>query len=343
MRTLRAIEHVRRGVALLIVLATLMVAITAATILLVAAADVRVQRDFAHDELIAQNLLAAVETPIQAWLENESAQVVLPPDVRMPAVNVLHDCWKIEITSPSGESDHANNEIEVEIIITAFDQYGMVPMRLARSGAPLRLSLPAEVLLRLDALQLPPESDPTPLGLDLFNSALTDDDADVPVFTRATSADSVVFGDAPADDFSRRMPGATADIALGGLVATHNHDPVRININTAPLLLVGAALRAAGTSGLEQIVESRRKGKSASAGRERAKRETSDSIEARSIPQIVTASDRWSFRIDLHVWGVGGAGGLWHSWWATYAPAPDDPDTPQRETWGCVQRLPITQ
>ncbi len=337
MRTLRATEHVRHGVALLIVLATLMVAITAATILLAAAADVRVQRDFAHDELIAQNLLAAVETPIQAWLENESAQVVLPPDVRMPAVNVLHDCWKIEITSHSGESDHANNEIEVEITITAFDQYGMVPMRLARSGSPLRLSLPTEVLLRLDALQLPPESDPTPLGLDLFNSELTDGDAEVHVFPRAAAADPVVFGNAPANDFARGTPAATAKVALGGLVATHNHDPVRINVNTAPLPLVGAALRAAGTSGLEPIVESRRKGQSASAGQQRANRETSDSVEARSIPQIVTVSDSWAFRIDLHV------GRLKRSWWAMYVPTPDNPDTPQRETWGCVQRLPITQ
>jgi hypothetical protein len=317
-------RRTRRGAALLIVLATLMVTMAAATILLSAAADVRLQRHLAEAELLADDALQAAEAPIQHWLDRESAKIVLPVDAAVPAITVVNDRW----TFPRRHEN--DKQLEIELTITAFDQRGMVPMRLARSGSPLRLSLPSDVLAQLDMARLPPESDPAPLGLDLLTS---DAEVGFDVFPRLPPSPVRRFGDASAED--EPTSAAPAPLAIGALVATHNFDPVRINANTAPMPLVEAALRLAGRGGLEQIVAARAAGKLTNPGeRTNAARDSDDS--AGSIPQIVASSDCWAFRIDVHV------ALLRRSWWAIYAPGRDDPNTPQRETWRCVQRLPIT-
>jgi hypothetical protein len=152
-------RRIRRGAALLIVLAMLMVSMTAATILLSTAADVHAHRRLARCESTASDLLDAADAPIQHWLEHESSTVILPPDVTVPEVPVLHDSW-----------DDEDDTGTIQMTITAFDQLGMVPMQTARSGSPRRLTLPTNVTSVLDRLELPPASDTTPLGLDLVEA-----------------------------------------------------------------------------------------------------------------------------------------------------------------------------
>lgn len=301
----------RRGAALLVVLGVLLVSTTAATILLATAANVRAHRQLAHSESIAFDVLHASEAPIQHWLESKSSKVVLPPDVVVPAVPVLNDRW-------------VSAEDTIELVITAFDQLGMAPLQVARSGSPLRLALPMEVAMLVDRLDLPPPSEPTPLGLDIVTPAIMAVDED--------TSTVAVFPQVPMGGRGRGQ----ADIAVGGLVATHNREPIRININTSPRPLLEAALRAGGRGGLDSILASRSEGTIAVVAEEdqtpARNSETGNEILA---PQLVTVSDSWSFRIDITI------GRLKRSWWNVYQPGPDDPETPQQERWRCVQRLPI--
>ena len=91
--------------------------------------------------------------------------------------------------------------------------------------------------------------------------------------------------------------------------------------------LVEAAMRLAGRGGLEQIVAARKIGKPANAGSQIAPTKSGEKF----IPQIVSSSTCWSFRIDIHV------DVLWRSWWATYK------INNNTGKWECVQRLAITE
>lgn len=346
-------DSARRGVALLIVLAVLMITLTATSIIMSAAANASASRRLAQADHIAIDLLAAAEEPIQWWLKNESDKVILPlpPTVLEPAVAVLDDSFTL--AARLIDDDEASGESPVvQITITAFDQRGMVPMQLARSGSPLRLSLPTEVLQLLDAADLPPASGTldVQLGLDLFSRAI-DDYPDVAIFPSAVAggANRRPFG---AQD-AARLP------ALGGLVATHNRGtPVRINICTAPMPLVEAACRLAGRGDIDQIVAARTAGKRPDVPQLFDRAQSGEA--ASSIPSIVTTTDCWSFRIDLTV------NGLKQSWWSTYtrgrppaplpAPRPPTPTlghpsqirtraiTPRKDhDWTCVQRLAIDE
>jgi hypothetical protein len=106
-------------------------------------------------------------------------------------------------------------------------------------------------------------------------------------------------------------------------VGTHHSG--RININTAPIELVEAALRLAGRGGLEQIVAARSEG-----------RLTSGTALARvtkpgeNAPRISATSTAWAFRIDIRV------GPLRRSWWSVYVKQ-------RSNRWECGQRLAIPE
>jgi hypothetical protein len=289
--TPRTISY-RRGAALLIVLATLILTMTAMTILAQASASIYSGRTIDRCGRIADDLLTAADAPIQAWLRDESSKVSLPTDAQTPSMAVLHDVWMID-------------GVEQALTITAYDQLGMVPVEAVRSGTPLRLTLSTEVIRAVDSLKDLSPSSKSPLGLDLF--ARSDDSRTVPVFPHmATGADRAA--------------------AIGELIATHNSAPPRLNVNTAPMALVEAAMRLAGRGGTEQVMAARKAGKFATVG----SASSPVSAEAKFVPQIVSSSTCWSFRIDVRV------GPLWRSWWATYEPG-------ESGKWKCVQRLAITE
>ena len=303
-------RHSRSGAALLIVLGVLVVSTTATTILLSAATNAKARRNLDQCEALAFDMLDAVEAPIQHWLAHDSGKVTLPPDVRTPAVSVLQDQW-------SGAGD-----LTVNLEITAFDQLGMVPMQVARSGSPLRLAWPANIASVIDNVELPPVSDPTPLGLDLVQAAMSSSDENwsIDLFPPSSS-----------------QPQDTMGAGVGATVATHNREPIRININTAPRALLESALRLGGRGGLQAILSARADGRSGPLD-SAPLADGPGAVEANStMPRLVTSSDCWSFRIDIAV------GTLRRSWWAIYQPGPDDPTTPLTERWRCIQRLPIDQ
>ena len=309
---------IRRGAALLIVLAALILTVTASVSLARLASTTKMQRTLDRAAILADDLLRATKAPIIAWLENESAQVVLPPEVESPRAKVLHDTW-------------SDGKVAYEVDITAWDQCGMVPIQLARSGSPLRLALPAHIRRALDQVKIKPNEPP---GLDLFLGRVISTDGDMSVFPRSLPTQPLVFKDPVAqsaiqqsvdDGPSQADPPAASTVpAIGALVATHSGGGGRINVNTAPPDVVKHALRAAGRGGLDLVLAARAEGRSVSLGDLRV-----SSSSSRAAPQIVGSSSAWSFRIDVQV------GPLRRSWWAVYVKS--------RSTWECVQRLAIAQ
>ncbi len=304
----------RRGAALLIVLATLILVVGASVTIAAAASTNRLARKLARQTLVADDLLRAAEAPIMAWLEAESQKVVLPPHAAAPQVEVLHDVFAIDAT-------------RYELHITAWDQCGMVPVGAARSGSPLRLALPAEVRQCLDRLTIPEGVVP---GLDFFLPVVEPGGA-LSVFAVPADTDPLRFaasgGDVlpePAPASAHGPPETTSErLAIGSCAATHN--PGLINVNTAPAEVLEAALRSAGRGGLDQILAARAEGRLApTAGQPQL------GVASRGAPQPVATSPGWAMRIDIAV------GALHRSWWAVYTKSAST-------QWECVQRLAIPE
>jgi len=245
-------------------------------------------------------LLRSVEAPIQHWLEEHSRDVVLPPDAASPRVLVLNDVIE-------------RDDLTIEIRITAFDQLGMAPLVLLRGGSPLRLALTDDMRRFVDAVHPPNGS---PLGVDQFIS----------------------FGhDQALRVFPTAQDGEIA--AIGELINTHEDLPARININTAPALLLAHALRVAGRSDGAMITNARTEGRQASI----ASGSRSGQIDSGDV-LLVAASDLWSFKIDVSIDGVR------RSWWCVYQHQTSrtlDRDRRSSQNgasrWLCVQRLLITE
>ena len=312
----------RHGAALLIVLATLVMVVTATVGVARMASTTKSHRLIAERTMIADDLLDVAERPILDWLARESTEVVLPPDVTTPVVTVLHDVWQ-------------DQGARYQLQITAWDQCGMVPILVGRSGSPLRLAVPFEVLHLLDRLSLRRNET---AGLDLFvNSARSADGIDV--FPEPELTEPQLFGVANQDNTSTPAADMTASwepadrVAIGAHIATHN--PGRVNVNTAPIELVRQAMRQAGRGGLDQIIDARSEGQLATLvdgpGSEGDGRRGRN--QRRSTVQLTGESTAWAFRIDIGV-GLPRGGAVRRSWWAVYVLADES-------GWECVQRLAI--
>ena len=240
----------------------------------------------------------------------------MPPQERSadwtaPRVHVLHDQWTV-------------NGRVYELQITAWDQLGMVPMRVADAGLPLRLSVPESALHAVDEIHLP-DANESPLGLDLFNRQ---NDPQMRIFPNAPGKEPTVFGDSAHDNKTHanatghKTQGHTT--ALGAVLATHNVSPGRLNIHTAPINLLEAAMREAGRGGLETIIAAREQGEQVSLGTLPEFNDPND-----QAPQLVAHSDTWAFRIDARI------GASQKSWWSVYQPID--------QSWECVQRLVVRE
>jgi len=301
-----------RGIALLLVLAALVVVVTGAASLARMAATTQISRQSAESERIASSLLDAAEAPIYAWLGSVSADVVLPPDNTEPSVAVIHDI--IELGTQ-----------RCEFTIAAYDQFGMVPLREALRGSHLRMALPSWARDSLTGFE--PRSD-LPAGLDDLASHVSGVGL---VFPHGVVTEPIVFGDTSVSASQMDHPTSPA---LGSLVATHNPlpdfggrarrriSPSAINVNTAPMNVVEAALRAAGRGGLEQITAARAAGKPFAPGDAPVSRQGSGI-------SLVGSSSVWAFRIDARVDRVRRA------WWSVYALDGSE--------WKLVQRLVVTE
>jgi hypothetical protein len=188
-----------------------------------------------------------------------------------------------------------------EVRITAWDQCGMAPLASIKTGSRLRAAIPGGILERINAAEAPQTER---FGLDQFGLG---------PFELERSAFRSAFPTPDEDDV----------LSVGAWIATHPVGENRsINVNTAPLPLVEAALAAAGRGGIEVIVAARSEGRLAPLPR--ALEHDNSSVSA---PRLVGSSSVWGVRIDVRV------GSVQRSWWAVY-----------RQTsgrWECVQRLVI--
>ncbi len=293
--------NARRGTALLVVLAVTVLTVSALAMIVRVTSTASMARHTSRSMTIAADLLHATDTPITTWLNTMSSDVVLPPDVMTPRTPVLLDRWT------AGDTDF-------EVTITAWDQYAMVPADQVRG--PLGAAVVDPELKNIVGATKLPRGQPT--GLDLFLAAArTVDGARV---YPAAPGQSHEPSDDDAGEPSEQRP------ALGAIVATHNPAPGRINVNTAPMALIEAALRRTQRGDIKQILEARGLGERtilpAAPQQRRGRR--------RSL-ELVGVSDAWAFRVDILV------GGLHRSWWCVYSrPRPSKP-------WECVQRLAILQ
>ncbi len=271
-----------RGVALLLTLTSVVVVTTTALTLVrvVLLEQTRARLDVETE--LAGDLLRAAEAPIRYWLDEKSEEVVLPPVAREPRAPVLDDAW---------EMDGRNYEIRV----VAFDQCGMVSLRSAREGSPLRRFLPAAVREEIDRLEEPADS---LWGLDLF--------AGFP-FPR---------GESGSEEESEEAP------ALGAQVATHGDVPQSLNVHTAPLPLVEAVYRLSSAGGFEQVVAARAEGRKVAAVPPRP-----DRVGLEKLPCLAIRSRFLAFRVDARV------GQARRSLWAVYGPGEDEAWELKQRLW----------
>jgi hypothetical protein len=274
-----------RGVALLLVLAALVVATTAAAGLSRAAISARLARESDARRQIADGLLGGAEAATLDWLHRHAGRLVLPPGVESPRFTMLDDRFAV-----AGRS--------CRVVVTAFDQCGMTPA-LARGTAGAAL-LPDDVRHALaDARGAPGLAN----SLDLLACFIAGGRRAFPI----------------AD------PGGP--LSVGELVATHNPSgpggTPTLNINTAPLPLVGAVYGALGRGGLDELTQARSAGRVSSPGQARSPVGSDDD----AAPLPVAMSTCWAVRVDCHV------DRLRRSWWCVYA------DT--GSNWERVQRLAI--
>lgn len=212
----------RRGAALMMVLAILVLSIAIVAPAAERGAISHRDRMVLLHELAAMDLLAVAEAPIRRWLGGAADRVALPPDSESPGTTIA-------------EGEFATTEgARISVRITAYDQCGMVPWGLVGSDRLLTFALPAD--LQWTGL---PGGVP---GLDL----LTPDSA------RRVFPDPLAPPGAPA---------IGELIATHNPPAGRPGRAPAINVNTAPRRLVEAAMAVAGRSAIEQVMAARAAGR----------------------------------------------------------------------------------
>lgn len=266
----------RRGVAMLLVLLTLVVAVAAAVnVARMSVTGIAAERLSEHQRFAA-DLLAQGESAATGWLQTESRGVALPPDALTPSLTILHDSLLI-------------GDQQSTICITAVDLTGMVPISALRNGSVLASAIPGDVAAAIrDAV--------APFGPD----QLADGDAHRRVYPRHKPAEQRVFGGGALDSGPDVPEEPNGEVAVTELVAfmtptplgrreTQEASPVMLNVNTTPLPLLTRALALSGIDALDQIVAARETGAPAS---------LELTIGDDAPIRFTSSSPLWAFRID---------------------------------------------
>lgn len=318
-----------RGVALLMVLATLLVVVVAGSIVATAGATERASRRAESDAMLADDLAEAALAPAHSWLEQivDAGKAVLPPDSEFPMIAVLDDALLV-----------GDGSLPVRVRISAWDQRGMVPWQLASGNDGIAKTLPEEVRHCMEQVQLPRDGVP---GLDLISSAVAPEAFPLPVessprWREMAGSDAHASGEqssnkSPDNTWPRWLSrldadGVAATPPIGALVATHTDGAFLLNVNTAPRALLEAAAAESQLTLPDSIWESRAAGKPVTGGLPARPRNTNPGDDRAAF---VTASDRWSMRIDAI------AGRSTSSWWVVFART-------DRDGWKPAQRLRIS-
>jgi hypothetical protein len=152
MRDLRSHRPERHGIALLLVLAIVIMVVCMLGSAAARRSMSRLEHARAADLAMADELLEASVAPIEAFLADESADVILPPETLVAEVIILDDALGSE-SRP------------IHLTIAAFDLCAAIPLDRLHPGSPLRSALPSELLEGVDALLDIEASRP---GLDLL-------------------------------------------------------------------------------------------------------------------------------------------------------------------------------
>lgn len=269
----------RRGVALLLVLAMIILIVPIAVGFTQRAGLADFEQRLSVQERVANSVRAQVEAgPLRIWLAEESGRVVIDLEAKTPRVGVLDERWQFD-------------DCRYEIRITAWDQCGMAPWSALTAGSPLRAVIPGGILERLDLAESISQRS-KPAGLDQFG---------IDPFTLDHSALRSAFPSPDEED----------GLSIGAWIATHPvSESGSINVNTAPLLLVESAMAVAGRGGIEAIIAARREGRRAPLPG--AVEDADGGAAPGRAPRLVGASSSWAVRIDVRV------GAAQRSWWVVY-------------------------
>lgn len=280
----------RRAMAMVLVLAALVIGVTAAVAAARVAVDAALIRRLDACEASADDAMVAAEKRIDAWLRTESGSAVVDPSSTEPAVAVE----RVRLATAQGE---------VAIRITAFDQLGMVPWSAAAKDEPLaRATLDEDV--RAAIARAPRIAEGAP-GVDLVAESLP-----CPRWPRHAAMDETLLAGAepsPDSDETRAQP------ALAALVSSHAEGRVRLNVNTAPIALLEAAQAALQADFVDSVRAARADGRAHGAPSVPA---AQPGARGESIA-LVASSDLWSFRVDI------ACGPVVRSWWIAYGRTPD--------------------
>lgn len=253
----------RRGVALLLVLATLVVVVPAIALLTTRATALHRQSRQSSVSVMLDSSLPAIQARIQAWLAEQSATTVLPLDALSPSLLVE----SLQMERPHLESGPEATWITMH----AFDLRGMLPVAVVRD-TPLGQRLLPDLAGKLREESL--ERSVT-LGLDGWSKQSVLDGGRSWFPTAENIAETEL------------VPGGLIAFDLGDLELT----PV-LNMNTAPWPLVEAVARAQGVTDLAHLLKSRESGELATSFPSAAGVRTESSI------RLVSTSDAWAFRVD---------------------------------------------
>lgn len=245
--------HRRRGIALLVVLASVM--LMSSLILSAGALRTSARLDASTQLRLVESddLLDSADTLIRTWLGRRSARATTPPGASTARVPVFDCRWSSDVARGS-------------LLITAFDQAGMVP-RSPVGQRSLDAAIPGDILRAVEGVDT---------TIDRF-------------------AWDVIGPGAYPYHAGQAVPAT--------LLATHNPPraaetpaPGVVNIATAPAPVLALLLRAEQRTGLDQILAARGDG--------RVPGVPSGSRAQRDLPRLVNVSPCWSFLVTVQSGGV---------------------------------------
>lgn len=329
-----------RGIALLLVLLMLVMVVPLCVIAVRASVMSRLHHEQSDRIAVADDLLSEAERVVVTWLTEQSADVVLEPDVTSPSILIGCDSWIDHAEASAGDTP-----CSLQVQITAHDLDGMVRLSQVTSASPMRLTVPAMILAHIDRVSLVNQLHHGIDGLDTLAALRS---AGSPVSRGGSRASLDIFPGIEMtehDDFDVSFVASSPRVsaAVGAHIAVaRGLGPARLNVNTSPLERIETALRLLGRSGIELISEARSSGRRASIGMiSAAGRSRGSSIDDRDqVPHLTDVSHAWAFRIDISI------DRHRRSWWCVYrhvgAAQPGDGTSLSASPWECVQRLAIS-
>lgn len=272
----------RRGVAMLMALATLVLVLAGVTAGLMA---MRGARQSAWVSDVDGHLLAGLrqgERLALAWLDAGSAGIVLPPDGG--GILLVDDRFLL----PDGEG---------RLSVVAYDGLAGIPAYLAQRGSALRTSLPTALM----GLVVPPINPTQP-----ERSSWLIDCLDLPEgvtrFPSGLQGPGRVWRASGVSDPVREDSQAPPGPSLAETIAFRSDG--RINLNTTPAPLLRTVYTALGLGGVEKVLERRRLLQDS--------QPPGNAPTAASRLRLVARSDRWQMLITV-VWQ-----GIHRSWWVDF-------------------------